>query len=102
MKMTGNKIFLDSSIIIELFAGNQSVADKINQLPQFYISSIVLGELYIGINRVVNKQKHLQKLNSFLELCMVLHIDETTASLFGEIVADLFKRGNQFHQTTHG
>jgi tRNA(fMet)-specific endonuclease VapC len=91
--MTGNNIFLDSNVIIEIFAGNKVLADKINELPSFYISSIVLGELYIGINRVVNKKKHLNKLTSFLELCTVLNIDKTTARFFGEITASLYKKG---------
>jgi tRNA(fMet)-specific endonuclease VapC len=91
--MTGNEIFLDSNIVIEIFAGNKVLADKINELPSFYISSIVLGELYIGINRVVNKRKHLNKLAFFLELCTVLNVDETTARFFGEITASLYKKG---------
>ncbi|MGF7078680.1 type II toxin-antitoxin system VapC family toxin [Mucilaginibacter sp. UYCu711] len=91
--MTGSNVFLDTSIVIELFSGNQIVADKINEQPAFYISSIVLGELYIGINRVANKTKHLQKLNSFLDLCIVLDIDKTTAQFFGEITATLYKKG---------
>ena len=57
MRMTGNKIFLDSNIVIEVFSGNKNIADKIHELPDFYISAIVLGELYVGINRVVNKKK---------------------------------------------
>lgn len=76
-----------------MFAGNKVIADKINDLSNFYISSIVLGELYVGINRVTNKTKHLQKLTSFLELCTVLNVDEGTAKLFGEITAALYKRG---------
>jgi len=91
--MTGNNVFLDSNIVIEIFSGNKLIADKINGLSTFYISSIVLGELYIGINRVADKAKHLQKLNSFLELCIVLNIDKTTAEIFGEITADLYKKG---------
>jgi tRNA(fMet)-specific endonuclease VapC len=91
--MTGNKIFLDSNIVIEIFSGNKILADKINDLPHFYISSIVLGELYIGINRVVNKEKHLNKLTSFLKLCVVLDVDSTTAKFFGEITAALYKKG---------
>jgi tRNA(fMet)-specific endonuclease VapC len=93
MRMIGNKSFLDSNIIIDVFSGNKAIADKVNELSTIYISSIVLGELYVGINRVINKDKHLLKLISFLELCIVLNIDQTTAKLFGEISADLFKKG---------
>lgn len=100
--MTGNKLFLDSNIIIELFSGNKVIADKINDLPTFYISSIVLGELYVGINRVVNKTKHLNKLNSFLKLCIVLEVNQITARLFGEIQRPYIKKVSPYLQMIYG
>ena len=63
--MTGNKFLLDINIVIEVFDGNKEIANKINKLPEFYISAVVPGELYIGVNRVENKAKHLKKLNDF-------------------------------------
>lgn len=63
--MTGNNYCLDTNIVIEVFSGNMDIANKVNQLGDFYIPTIVLGELYIGINRVINKTKHLKKLNDF-------------------------------------
>jgi tRNA(fMet)-specific endonuclease VapC len=62
-------------------------------LPTFYISSIVLGEHYVGINRVINKNKHLNKLTAFLEMCTILDVDQTTAQFFGEITEALYKKG---------
>lgn len=91
--MSGSNLLLDTNIVIEVFDGNKSIADKINKLSGFYISSIVLGELYIGIHRVTNKAKHLKKLTGFLELCTVLTIDSNTAQFFGEITASLYKKG---------
>ncbi len=91
--MIGNSFLLDTNIMIEVFDGNKDIADNIHKLPVFYISSIVLGELYIGINRVSNKAKHLKKLNDFLKLCTVLDIDSTTSKHYGEIVALLYKKG---------
>jgi len=91
--MTGNSIFLDTNIIIDVFQGDEVLAEKIYNLPVFYTSSIVLGELYIGINRVVNKAGHLKKLLAFLELCTILDIDKTTAEIYGEITAGLYKKG---------
>jgi tRNA(fMet)-specific endonuclease VapC len=93
MKMIGNKILLDTNIIIEVFDGNKEIADNISKLPTFYISCIVLGELYIGINRVTNKAKHLKMLNVFLQLGIVLNIDSTTAKYYGEIISALYKKG---------
>jgi tRNA(fMet)-specific endonuclease VapC len=58
-----------------------------------YLPSIVLGELYTGINRVINKAKHLKKLTDFLQLCTVVTIDALTSKHYGEIIAALFKKG---------
>jgi tRNA(fMet)-specific endonuclease VapC len=93
MLMTGNKFLRDTNIIIEVFDGNKEIADRINKLSEFYISVIVLGELYTGVNRVANKTKHLKKLNNFIDLCTVLEINNTTAQRYGEMMAALYKKG---------
>ncbi|WP_256010197.1 type II toxin-antitoxin system VapC family toxin [Desertivirga xinjiangensis] len=91
--MTGNDFLIDTSIIVDIFGGNTEFADKLSDVNSLYISSIVLGELYVGINRVSNKTKHLKKLQSFLDLCTVLPVDDKTADYFGQIMASLFKKG---------
>jgi len=91
--MTGNNFLLDTNIVIEIFDGNKDIADRVNKLSEFFISSIVLGELYTGVNRVTNKSRHLKKLNGFLELCTILNIDSITAEYYGEIMARLYKKG---------
>ncbi|WP_299568847.1 type II toxin-antitoxin system VapC family toxin [uncultured Pedobacter sp.] len=91
--MTGNNYCLDTNIVIEVFSGNMDIANKVNQLGDFYIPTIVLGELYIGINRVINKTKHLKKLNDFLTLCSLIDVDGNTSQHYGEITANLFKKG---------
>ncbi len=91
--MIGDKIALDTNIVIEVLSGNTEIARKINELPVVLISSIVLGELYIGINRVTNKKKHLKRFNSFLSGCTVIDIDAETAVHYGEMVAKLYKKG---------
>jgi tRNA(fMet)-specific endonuclease VapC len=91
--MTGSKILLDTNIVIEIFKGNRTIADKLHKLPGFFLPAIVLGELYIGINRVANRTKHLKELNSFLQLCTVLPVDKTTAKKYGELIAALYKKG---------
>jgi len=91
--MIGNKIFLDTNVIIDVFSGNKFIADKIKDYSNIFISSIVLGELYVGVNRVENKEKHLKMLLSFLEICEILTVDDKTAQFFGEISAGLYKKG---------
>ena len=91
--MSGNKGLLDTNIIIDIFSGNSHVVEQAAGLEHIYINAIVLGELYIGINRVTNRAKHLKKLNGFLQLCTVLDIDAGTAEIFGTIVAELHRKG---------
>ena len=91
--MSGNNFLLDTNIVIEVFKGNKDLADKISKLPDFYLSSVILGELYIGINRITNKAKHLKELQNFLQLCTVLNVDEITAQYYGTIAAALYKKG---------
>lgn len=91
--MIGINLLIDTNIIIDVFDGNLEIADKIDQNSPFYISTIILGELYIGINRVTNKTKHLKKLDLFLNLCEILSIDAETSRYYGEITASLYRKG---------
>ena len=91
--MTGNNFLVDTNIVIEVFKGNKEIADYLYKLPEIFISSIVLGELYIGINRVANRAKHLKRLNDFLKLTTILNVDDETAAIYGAIIADLYKLG---------
>ena len=93
MSMSGNKILLDTSIIIEVLNGNKKIADKLNDLKEFSISSVVLGELFVGINRVANKQKHFKILNDFINLSTIVDVDKDTAVCYGELMASLYKKG---------
>ena len=52
-----------------------------------------MGELYTGINRVVDREKHLKKLNNFLKLTTILNVDGETAAIYGKLIADLYKLG---------
>ncbi|GEM_PF-1981601 len=87
--MTGSNYLLDTNIVIDVFSGNRDIADKIHQLDTFFISATILGELYVGINRVVNRAKHLKKLIDFLTLCDVALINTRTSEIFGEVSAKL-------------
>lgn len=92
--MSGNKAaILDSNIVIDFFSGKKDVVKLVTQLEQVFITSVILGELYVGIFRISNKAKHLKKLENFLSLCTILNIDSTTSQLFGQTVAALYKKG---------
>ncbi|MEI6184582.1 MAG: type II toxin-antitoxin system VapC family toxin [Bacteroidota bacterium] len=91
--MTGSKYLLDTCIVVEIFKGNKNIIEKVNKLSDFSISAIVLGELFIGTNRVINKSKHLKKLTDFISITKVFPLDSDTAEHYGLIVAELYKKG---------
>ncbi|SRR5690606_29566530 len=91
--MPGSNYLLDTNVVIEVFSGNKQIADKISTLDEFFISATVLGELYVGVNRVVNKTKHGKRLVDFLGLCEIILVDTGTSEKFGEISAALYEKG---------
>jgi tRNA(fMet)-specific endonuclease VapC len=91
--MTGNKLLLDTNIVIELFRGNQSVIDFLDKQEKIYLSTAVLGELYLGAYRSSNLSKKLQEIKNFLESCIVLYTDATTSDKYAIIKTSLLNRG---------
>jgi tRNA(fMet)-specific endonuclease VapC len=84
---------VDTSIVIETFRGDTKLSDLLDEQPAVYLSSIVIGELYVGANRSVNKANHLKKIKAFIGRCIVLPVDEDTANQYGIIKAELLKKG---------
>lgn len=91
--MLGNNYLLDTNIVIEILSGNGRIAEKMRGLSGFSLCTTVLGELYVGINRVSNKIKHEKRLLDFLGHCDVIMTDISTSQKFGEISATLHKKG---------
>ena len=58
--MIGNNVLLDTSIVIELFKGNNDVLSFLERQQTVFIATAVLGELYLGAYRSANEKKHLQ------------------------------------------
>ena len=59
--MSGNKIFLDTNILLYLLAGDETIAELLNG-KQFYISFITQLEL-LGYSELDNKQEQIKVIN---------------------------------------
>jgi hypothetical protein len=94
--MTGNKSLLDTNIIIDVFDGNKNYADKINNLRGFYISSTILGELYVEIYRVENKTKHLKKLDDFLSSALYWKLMKKHPNIMVKLLPVYLRKENLF------
>jgi tRNA(fMet)-specific endonuclease VapC len=91
--MIGNKLLLDTNIVIELFKGNQAVISMLEKQDKVYLPTATLGELYLGAYRSSNVPKKLQEIKSFLETCIVLYTDATTADKYAIIKTALLHKG---------
>lgn len=91
--MTGNKLLLDTNIVIELFRGNQSVIDFLDKQDKLYLPTATLGELYLGAYRSSNVSKKLQEIKSFLESCLVIYTDAITSDKYAIIKTALLNKG---------
>jgi tRNA(fMet)-specific endonuclease VapC len=91
--MTGNNVLLDTSVVIDLFKGDQAVLSALEQQREIYIAAAVLGELYLGAYRSVHAQKKMQQINDFLIMCTVLSVDQNTAEKYAIIKTSLLSKG---------
>ncbi|MBO9565023.1 MAG: type II toxin-antitoxin system VapC family toxin [Niastella sp.] len=91
--MTGNKVLLDTNIVIELFKGDQRVLTFLDEQQNVFIAAAVLAELYLGAYRSGNEQKHIEQIRTFLLKCTVLSADQTTAESCAKVKTALLKKG---------
>lgn len=94
------KLALDTNAYRAVDDGNAKLSSLVKTVPQIGMPITVLGELYYGIFLGGKREKNLSNLNRFLALPRVelLHIDETTAKLFGEIATLLRQAGHPIQQ----
>lgn len=89
------KILLDTNAFTAFMNGDQVVFDSLIEAETVYISTIVAGELFAGFNGGTSYSKNVEDLRLFLQKEGVTIIDVTlaTSELFGEIKAELRKKG---------
>lgn len=85
--MSGNKILLDTNIVIELFRGNIEISNVLYKY-EIFIPTIVIGELYFGAygsSILANSKKRIVEINDFLQNCKILEITFETSKTYGKI-----------------
>lgn len=91
--MIGNRILLDTNIIVDLFRGNLHIFNRITETQQIDIPFVVLTELIFGAYKSKSKDKHLAQIERFVEGCNVLHSDERVTEFYAEIKVKLLAAG---------
>lgn len=87
------KYLLDTNIIIALFASDTNILQKLKNIPEIFLSSIVLGELYYGVFKSANTEKNFQRIDELRKTLTVLSCDDNTAVLYGKIKNKLREKG---------
>lgn len=87
---------LDTNIAIHVIKQRPIAAlNKFNQYAaRICVSSITLAELYFGAENSQNMAKNLVQVDDFLSRLVILDYDSQAASHYGNIYADLTKKGN--------
>ena len=89
-------IMLDTNIAIHVIKQRPIAAlNKFNQYAaRICVSSITVAELYFGAENSQNMAKNLVQVDDFLSRLVILDYDSQAASHYGNIYADLTKKGN--------
>jgi len=87
-------ILLDTDICIELLRGNAKVLSHMQRNSgNIAVSFITAGELYYGAFNSSDPESNLRLIKAFLETLIVIQSDNGIMKKFGDLKADLRKKG---------
>lgn len=87
------RIALDSSAVILYFRGLPAARELLAHTQEIYLPLIVVGELYLGLERSEQKAKRRHELDELLALTNLLHPNLQTAQVYSQIKAKLLVAG---------
>ena len=92
MSLNG-RYLLDTNIVIALFAKDAAVHEHLMRAEQVYLSAIVLGELFYGVERSAHVEENRTRVETFASGVTALACDAQTARTYGEIKDRLRAKG---------
>ena len=89
---------LDTDHCIELLRGNEGVLCKLESLGEdseieVYTITITAAERFYGVYRMPNPEQRKEEVNAFLSDIEVINLDLGAARIYGELKAQLARRG---------
>jgi tRNA(fMet)-specific endonuclease VapC len=91
--MTGSDLILDTNTIIDYFRKIPQVTINIKRAERIYLPSIVIGELWYGVQRSSKPNEKKLELEEFLATAIVLQVDSITAQFYGVVRSTLAEKG---------
>jgi len=90
-------IVIDTSVLIDALHRKQAALRKIKELEEtgetLFTTQINVLELYKGVYSPTWSEAGLQKVKMLLDAFVILTIDEDACEMFGELSAELKRRG---------
>lgn len=89
------KVLLDTNAYSGFMSGNRQVFDYIVEAETVFLSTVMIGELFAGFLGGSRQKQNKEELKLFLskEGVKVLNVTMETAEIFGEIKAELKRKG---------
>lgn len=90
--MNGNKIALDTNQAIAIL-NNAITGEKVRSYDAIYLPVPVVGELRFGALNSQRQAENSERIDTLVQHCTVLVIDEQTTSVYASIRRDLKQKG---------
>lgn len=87
------KLLLDTSVVVDLFAGDPAVQRVLSTAEEVFVPSIVFGELFYGAQRSNRRDANRVQVEAFASATAVLPCDLNTARHYGSIKDALRSKG---------
>jgi len=88
------RYLLDTNIVIALFANETSATERLGEVEEVFVPSVVLGELYYGARRSRRVEENVAHIDEFAARNVVLSCDAETARRYGEVKNGLRQKGH--------
>jgi len=88
---------LDTSVIIDIFRGNEEVIKEIEKIwtEEIFVTSISLCELYKGAYGHSNFKEKINLIEEFIKNLKVLSLNSNSCKEFGNLSSELKKNGKE-------
>lgn len=91
--MSGNKLALDTNIVIALLNGDQTLWQWLQKFDPLSLPVPVVGELIFGAENSQQVEKNLYAVQNFVDRSRIMEITANTARVYGKIRTDLKNQG---------
>ena len=87
------RFLLDTNIVIAFLTDDSTVAERLDDTDEVYVSSTVIGELFYGALNSTNVDNNVTRIEDFLRDAVSLVCDNMTARIYGEVKPLLRRKG---------